>query len=214
MITRFICLANSFKEGGRCVAGVELDEQNTPVFEKRKPKWIRPVCNTPHGEIPTEMAAPFKLLDIIELEVTEKQPQGHQSENVAFDEKSIRICGSFNPEGLLAICDKVPLIFGNVEKAVSPDEIEDLNHSLLLLHLDSFEVVSKQFEGKRDRPQIRLNFSYLGNQYGFPITDPSFLHRYKVRPGLIKNKNQIFVCLSLGIFWKDGFYKLVAGIIY
>ena len=115
MITKFICLANSFKEGGRCIAGIELDAQNTPVFEKGKPKWIRPVGNTRYGEVPTEIAAPFKLLDIIELDVTESQPQGYQSENVAFDEKSIRICGSFNQEELLTICDNVSLIFGNLK---------------------------------------------------------------------------------------------------
>ena len=39
MLTKFVCLANSFKEGGRCMAGIELDSESNPVFEKGKPKW-------------------------------------------------------------------------------------------------------------------------------------------------------------------------------
>ena len=213
-MTKFVCLANSFKEGGRCMAGFELDAKNNPVFEKAKPKWIRPVCNTAHGEIPTEMVANFKLLDIIEIDILEKQPQSYQSENVIFNETSLRICGSFKREELSKLCNNVSVIFGNFDKAVSLDEIDDLNHSLLFLCLKEFEVVNKVYEDKKDRPQTRLIFNHHGNEYDFPITDPSFLHRFKVRPDLIKQKNEIYVCSSLGILWKNSFYKLIAGIIY
>jgi len=41
MLTRFVCLANSFKEGGRCLAGIVLDNNNKPVIENALPKWIR-----------------------------------------------------------------------------------------------------------------------------------------------------------------------------
>jgi hypothetical protein len=40
MPTRFVCLANSFKEGGRCLAGIELDNNNNPIIENGHPKWI------------------------------------------------------------------------------------------------------------------------------------------------------------------------------
>jgi hypothetical protein len=214
MITKFVCLANSYKEGGRCMAGIELDAQNNPVFENEKSKWIRPVCNTKHGEIPTEIVARFKLLDIIEIDIIEKQPQGYQSENVSFDEKSLKICGTFDRNGLPGICNDPNAIFDNWRKSVSDEEIDDLDHSLLLLRLTDFEVVNKIAEDKKDRPQTRLIFSHHGNQYDFPITDPSFLHRHKVKPDLLKDKKQIYVCCSLGILWKDAFYKLVAAIIY
>src|ERR1039458_10354000 len=99
MPTKFICLANSYKEGGRCVAGTELDADNKPVMLNGAAKWIRPVCNnTPHGEIPGKLVESFQLLDIIELEVTAGQPQGYQSENFFFNEKTIKKTGSFNRE--------------------------------------------------------------------------------------------------------------------
>jgi hypothetical protein len=43
---RFVCLANSFKEGGRCVAGIVLDSNNNP--ENGNVHWIRPVANLLH----------------------------------------------------------------------------------------------------------------------------------------------------------------------
>ena len=39
MPTRFVCLANSFKEGGRCFAGIELDANNKPLLVNGHPKW-------------------------------------------------------------------------------------------------------------------------------------------------------------------------------
>ena len=67
MHLRFVCLANSFKEGGRCLAGIELDTDGNLLMINGHPKWIRPVCNTDHGEVPNEIAGSFQILDIIEI---------------------------------------------------------------------------------------------------------------------------------------------------
>lgn len=88
MPTRFICLANSFKEGGRCLAGIEVDANNNPVVVNERTKWIRPICKTKHGEVPNRIAQPFKILDIIEIDVTENKPETYQSENVLFNSNS------------------------------------------------------------------------------------------------------------------------------
>ena len=34
MATYFVCLANSMKEGGKCMAGIELNEELLPVMKK------------------------------------------------------------------------------------------------------------------------------------------------------------------------------------
>lgn len=70
MLTRFVCLANSFKEGGRCLAGVALNDSNGPVWSDGRLKWVRPICNTPHGEVHTWLVYHLRPLDIIEMEVT------------------------------------------------------------------------------------------------------------------------------------------------
>ena len=59
----FICLANSYKRGGRCIAGVEisyntLDEWSVVRNADGTPRWIRPTAaNTMFGEIPIVDAA-------------------------------------------------------------------------------------------------------------------------------------------------------------
>ena len=44
----FVCLANSYKHGGRCIAGVEVewreDRWRIVRDERQMPRWVRPVC--------------------------------------------------------------------------------------------------------------------------------------------------------------------------
>ncbi len=213
MPTKFICLANSFKESGRCIAGIELDANNNPVIIDGKPKWIRPICNTEHGEVPNHIAEPFQILNIIEISITANQPQGYQSENVAFNENSIRAVGNFNRNELSNLCDNGNLIFGNRGKAVSQNTIGNLNHSLLLINVNQFQITQKIYEDRRpDHPQTRLVFTYNGNQYDLPVTDPVFLHRYQSNPDVLGGVNQVYLSVSLGVVWKEWYYKLIAGI--
>jgi hypothetical protein len=215
MPAKFICLANSFKEGGRCLAGIEVDANNNPVIINGRAKWIRPVCNTLHGEIPNHIAEPFQILNIIELEATGNQPQGYQSENITFNEKSIRAVGNFNRNQLANLCDNRHFIFDYRGKAVSQENIGNLNHSLLLVSVTHFEVTQRTYDDRPPgRPQTRLVFTYNGSRYDFPVTDPVFLHRYQRNPDVLENINQIYLSLSLSVEWENWYYKLVAGIIY
>ena len=69
----FICLANSYKHGGRCVAGIEVlwDGEKSKVVRDQSgaAKWIRPVSKeTTTGEIPTHQASHINVLDVVRLE--------------------------------------------------------------------------------------------------------------------------------------------------
>ena len=74
-----ICLANSKKTGGRCVAGkAVVDDGFGP--------WIRPISSRPTQELaPQERkyanGQDPDLLDIIEIKFVEPRPQTYQSEN-------------------------------------------------------------------------------------------------------------------------------------
>ena len=214
--TRIVCLANSFKEGGRCLAGIELDTNNKPVFLDGRPKWIRPVCNnTQHGEIPNYLAEPFHILDIIELNIIDKKSENYQSENVLFEKNSIRRTGSFNSCQLPGLIDNRSLILGSRNKAVPSNLIGFLNYSLMLVNVTQFGITQKIYEDNlSDRPQIRMVFVYNGIKYDFPVTDPVFLYRYQKNPDLLEGVNDLFLTLSLGVVWEDWYYKLVAGIIF
>jgi hypothetical protein len=214
MTTRFVCLANSFKEGGRCLAGIELNRNNQPKKVNDNPKWIRPVCKTEHGEVPTHLVSHINILDIVEIDVTDRpEATSYQSENVFFDEGSIKVIGEFHLSKIEQLCDNKNLIFGNRGKAVSSEAIDTLNHSLMLIKTDTFEAIQKKYEEKPDKPQTRLLFTYNGNQYDLPITDPAFINSYQSNSKFLDQESLIYVVLSLGIVWNDWHYKLVAGII-
>jgi len=138
---RFACLANSNKEGGRCLAGIVLDEKNHPVIEDGHPKWIRPICKTVHGEIPTDLVAGINILDILEVEILNfLNLESHQPENVLFWENSIRVVGLYDKSGLDAFYASHRWIFGNRGKAIVKEEIDQHNHSLMFIKAADFEV--------------------------------------------------------------------------
>src|SRR5579871_2249997 len=168
MHSRFVCLANSYKEGGRCVAGILLDKSNCPILKDGHPKWIRPTCTTEHGEIPTDLVAHIPLLTVLEIEVWKFVGEGHQSENALFNEDSIREMEMFPISKLDTLCDHSKLqIFGNKGKAVAEEHIDRLDHSLMFVQATEFEAIEKINEYKPGTTQIRLTFSYRNIQYEF-----------------------------------------------
>jgi hypothetical protein len=214
MPVRFVCLANSYKEGGRCVAGIALDHRNNPVFlQSGFPKWLRPISDTEHGEIHEDIVSHIHLLDIIEIDILAYTGRGYQSENATFQEDSIRIVGTFDPGKLDAVCEERPLLFGNKGKAIHLDRIHLLHHSLSLVRATHFEVNEYTTEDEPDRKKIRLSFAYKGVQYDFPITDPVFRHNYRDDPNFIDAINEMLLTLSVGVPLEEWHYKLVAGVI-
>lgn len=91
---RIICLANSRKLQGRCVAGIELTEEGAA-------KWIRPVSAREHQEVSEyerqyEDGSDPRLLDVLEIPVTKHQPADYQRENWLLDpEQYWRKIGSY-----------------------------------------------------------------------------------------------------------------------
>lgn len=213
MLNRFVCLANSHKERGRCLAGIELDNNNEPVIINGLAKWLRPVCNTPHGEVPNYIANRFALLEILQLDGTGNKPQGYQTENIAFNEKTIQAVGNFDAAALENLCNDVNMIFGNAGKTVSKEETKNLSYSLLLLKINTFEVASKTYSENADKIKHRLVFSYNKIDYDLPITDPVFVYHFQNNQEFFKQHNAAFICVSLGIEWQAQHYKLAAGIV-
>lgn len=213
MITRFVCLANSLKEGGRCIAGIELDQFHKPIFQNDLPKWIRPVCPTEYGEIPIQHAIAFDLLDVLEMNMTGPKAKGYQSENVSFDPPFHKV-GTFSMEGLASLCDQRCTLFGNRGKAISVESISDLDHSLVMIRVDRLDVEMRTSENRRNKPQLRAYFDYQGMHYDLPVTDPIFRERIIQYPHEMMGKDEIYLCVSIGIPYEGWHYKLVAGVFY
>ena len=83
VVKRMVCLANSRKLAGRCVAG--------RLLEDCQPKgWVRPVSNREHEEV-SEYERQYydgsdpKLLDVIDVPLLEPRPKNYQPENWLLD---------------------------------------------------------------------------------------------------------------------------------
>jgi hypothetical protein len=214
MKTRIVCLANSFKEGGRCVAGIELNQKNEVIHKDSIPKWIRPVCKTEHDEIPNYLVLNIKPLDIIEFEITELVPKGFQSENVLFDENSLRVIGVYEKEKISTLGINIKNnLFGNNGKALTPESAGLINYSLMIISVNEFKIIEVKYEDC-EHPKIRLKFKYKTFNKDLPITDPIFLEKYKNDNKSLKNVNQLFLVISLGILFEGWHSKLIACIIY
>ena len=101
---RIVCLANSRKLSGRCIAGLEIEGGQVGG-------WIRPVSSSPDGEISVydqtmENGSKPTLLDILEIQMIEPRPDGCQTENHLFDEEFYwEKAGKFSKPDLLQFCD-------------------------------------------------------------------------------------------------------------
>ena len=92
MDKHFICLANSYKRGGRCIAGIVVsidsnDHWVTETLSNGSPKWIRPINrNTEYGEIPENEARFISLLSIVRLTDIEPCPSQSHAEDVYYQQ--------------------------------------------------------------------------------------------------------------------------------
>jgi len=214
---KILCLANSYKEKGRCLAGLLLDDNNSPVLQNDRPVWIRPVCKTEHGQIPNHLCSNISLLDIVQINNPKIVGKGYQSENTIFDDNSIRKVGTIDSDVLNDLTDngRFNLVFGNKGRALNEGAIQKLNHSLMLVRTNEFEVIERERKyDDREYPQIRLTFKYANHSYDLPITDPDFLDKYAKYSTLLNDKIEIYLTLSLAVVHNEWYSKLIAGIIY
>ena len=97
MDTYFICLANSYKRGGRCIAGIEIDiDSNNHWFVVRNAdgnhKWIRPISQTTeYGEIPEGEARFLSLLSVVRIIDVIPCPNMAHSEDVYYKQILLKL---------------------------------------------------------------------------------------------------------------------------
>lgn len=211
---KILCLANSFRHGGRCVGGIELGQGNAPVMQNGRPKWVRPVCNTEHEEVPAYLVSSINLLDIVEFDPLGIVGHGHQTENVLFDGRNIRSSDRLDVSVLEGLVDNNSFgsLFGNRGAAVPEELVGGLGYSLSLVLLNEFETNERIYEGK-PYPQIKLSFRYNGALYNLPITDPVFQSKYNRNKSILNGRNKIYATISLAAPHQNWSSKLVAGIV-
>lgn len=218
MKKHIICMGNSYKNGGRCLAGIEisLNENSYSIVrnEDGNVNWIRPVNEDDTLGLDEDETSDFNILDILEINVIEAVPCGAHSENVLYSSmKKVARCKK-SDSNLRSLCDNShSRIFGNYGKAVSDEIFMEGGYSLMLIKPENPRFVCQ--EDPFGRMKFRAEFSYEGHFYDFPITDPVFLNELKSNSNLWREfpTGSFYFCLSLGVNFNDWHFKLVAGIV-
>jgi len=209
---RMICLANSRKIGGRCVAGIDV---NTG-------EWVRPVRD--NGGALTFRDIKYKdgsipgVLDIVDVPVLERQPLYYQPENWVIDSEYYwDKIGQLPVNQLFRYCENSPYIFGNGRDRLSEDEAMSMQDPRSLILIEAKDVCfEKRWPVVGQYPQLRAIFEYNRIFYDLVVTDVSLENKFKGRAvdiGEYPKKGNFLLTISLGELFKGYHYKLVASVI-
>ena len=217
---RIVCLANSRKLAGRCIAGREWGAAGAG-------DWIRPVSKREHGDVGEyerqyEDGTDPRVLDIIDVPVVRAYPKDYQTENWLLDdgyywEKQ----GKFSLLDLERLTDPVAPLWVDGHNTYNghndcvPLPAARIETSLRLLRVERLELAvfapGEAFGNSKRRVQGR--FSHASHRYALWVTDPTYEREYL---GRINGRYQLGACyltVSLGEPYKNACYKLIAAII-
>jgi len=219
-----VCLANSRKLKGRCVAGLQLRGANLGP-------WIRPVIPSGKGELFAErLYAGWKdpqLLDLIEIAFLQPRPIAcHQEDHLINSaEKWVRkgsVDREFLNPGLEEVRGHLWFDGGSTSNGLNdriPAEVaEQLRSSLKLIQPKSI-TMRVQTEGAyfgKPKKKVRGLFSIAGHSYIFSVTDPVIEAEFKNAPeGAERIVVDPILCISLSEVFEEqnACFKLIAGVL-
>ena len=217
---RIVCLANSRKLNGRCIAGREL-------INDFPGDWIRPVSIREHQEV-SEYERQYKdgsdprLLDILDIPLQKHQPEDYQQENWLLDpEYYWRKVAKYSWNDLQKLSEIGGVLWRNGDSTYngSNDQIplhhaKDETSSLKLIHVDKLSLrvfaPQKAFGNSKRRVQGRFRFGY--NYYALWVTDPDIERAYLKREDGNYELGECYLTISLGEPYNSYCYKLIAAV--
>ena len=175
-----VCLANSYKHGGRCIAGIDIDSG----------AWIRLHGNSPHGalcacEYALDDGSEPRLLDVIEVELhyaipTDSHPEDWHIAPMGWhlDE---RPANAAHMQKITATASHSATIFGCHSDRIAVRDIKriPLRSSLVLICPDELRWCIREDRGKR---KYRALFKSHHVEYDFSFTDPRWIDKLKSLP--------------------------------
>lgn len=209
---KIICLANSKKNHGRCVAG-----KNTSNGQ-----WIRPVSDMGAlsvENISYENGSAAALLDVIRIPFERKTPTTYQPENILISEGTWEKIDEYSISDLDNLCEDPTTLWqnnGGYNDKI-PQSYMDENRpesSLVLIKPQSIRISRDNFFAKKN---VRAQFNYNEITYNLKVTDLDIINKFTQKPEGIHplRCSEVYLCLSLaGPFPDNYFYKLLASIIY
>ncbi len=219
---RIVCLANSWKKGGRCIAGKELLKDGSTGA------WVRPVSNR-EDEALDRCERQYRdgsepaVLDVVDVPLFKARPRGHQQENWLLNpEYYWTLEKRVNVGGLRQLVDPVEQLWSGgsessngLNNRVSGKDAECLAVSLCLIEVSNLvlDVYDKSNPFSNTvRRKIYGNFHHAETEYRLSVTDPICEREY----ASIGNHKigECFLTISLAEAFVDGYcYKLIAAVI-
>ena len=204
-----LLLANSPKPGGRCLAGLRIDNWS----------WVRPVSKTPHGSIPVRecdvVGGVLSPLDLIACDVIAPTPISHQQENWTTTPGSIRLVSHVPFERaekkLFEQSRQTPYFLESVSPTIRPSTFAapaPPKPSLALIRVESASIDETQHTARR--PTRHINFTYRNLDWRLSLTDDNF-----PVSAITRTIGPAYLCISVGEYFPTtkAHHKLVAGII-
>lgn len=181
-VKRIVCLANSRKLHGQCVAGRER-------VDGQAGRWIRPVSNREHQEVSEyerqyEDGSDPQVLDVIDVPVLEPRPASFQSENWLLDpEHYWEKVGRLSWFDLPLLADPAsPLwvdghgTYHGLNDKIPLELADSVGDSLKLIHVSELQLSvfkpGEAFGNAKRRVQGR--FRHAGSWYFLWVTDPVY----------------------------------------
>lgn len=196
MFDDIIILANSRKNGGRCIAGKNLEGQ-----------WRR-LVKPGDRPIPDYESNIFSLGNMVSLHgiAPDVSLNNYHSENVRY---SIARLLSRDNE-ISDLLDEPESIFGVASK-ISYDQAQRLTSSLLFVRVKDLSIYTTCYYQKK---KVRCDFVYNNISYcDLPVTDSYAESHFKNSDN---NNDEVYpsayVTVSLGEVYQGYAYKLVSGI--
>jgi len=221
-VKRIVCLANSRKHSGRCIAG-------KAVLNGAYGGWVRPVSARPSGELSEEerrynSGEDPRVLDIVDVPMLAPAPLLHQSENHIIDaEYCWTKIGKLPWARLRQLVDEPETLWSNGESTyygrndrVKLDVAGRMTNSLVLIRPQGLSIVvrAEGVEFGNPRRRVRADFKYRGVNYLIVVTDPVAERAFLSGSDGQYSVAEAYLCVSLGEPHTDNCcYKLVAGVI-
>jgi len=215
-----VCLANSRKIGGRCVAGIRTDGGG----------WLRPIGDRKDGTLfPSEAdlddGTEAGVLDVVVVDVAEPRPSSYQPENWLLGPTQWRLMD--RPargkvlERLREHLVHGTALLGNTSDRIAASTFDSSPNESSLALIRPEEVRWIHTTNWRGRPSARVRFKLSGADYDLSLTDPIWEDKVKAKPeGTysssdlgISSEQDLMLTVSLGEPLNGICYKFVAGVV-
>ena len=213
-----VCLANSRKQSGRCVAGKLLDGSG---------RWIRPISARENHEVSLDErrydnGEEPALRDVVNLCVVEHRAHTYQGENWLLDDRYYWTkARSLKWKQLAALEDAPDRLWINGQHTlhghndqIALEQTNQLANSLRLIRVPEFVIRvfrpgAKYGDNKR---KVQGKFKYLGTSYHLRVTDPLIEKKFLALGDGAYTLPTSYLTISLGDPHHGKAYKLIAAV--